>query len=322
MKKLLALNLVSMIIIMTSVNVTYATELCESEKEYIVSSKYKRTLTTIDDVDELMDEVTQATICNNEKLVKELENELDEIGVQEVSLKDICNLINEDVPITCSQNNIVYNTVTSAMPVNGKSVKFMRVYARPQLGAEMYYTGSASKNIAVNDMPTGIRFLKVWGEYAIGKIKKFSIGEIFSVYAALRDSISTLTPTSNITRVNTDYVYTCVENTVFLYYYNETTGMWIHMGNSSNLGYAVTAIAKSIDINGNNALPKHKSIDYSGNIKAENYNSAYYMYTHRPNSELLLETQFEDFDISGAAGDNNPYVKLKLWRPQIPASCL
>lgn len=67
-EKLLALILVSMIIIMTSVNVTYATELCESEKEYIVSSKYKRTLTTIDDVDELMDEVTQATICNNENL--------------------------------------------------------------------------------------------------------------------------------------------------------------------------------------------------------------------------------------------------------------
>ena len=88
-----------------------------------------------------------------------------------------------------------------------------------------------------------IDFIRILGEFALGFT---DFGTIISVYNALKDCITTLKPSSNITRINADYVYTCAENTVFIYYYNERIGTWTQIANSSNLAYSVTAIVKNV----------------------------------------------------------------------------
>lgn len=79
--------------------------------------------------------------------------------------------------------------------------------------------------------------------------------------------------------------------------------------------------SKNVYVNGNNTLPKHTSIDYNGSLKHDKYNVAVYLYRNRFDSDILTRTQFETFDITGVSGSQNPYVKLPMLQPEIPALC-
>lgn len=62
-------------------------------------------------------------------------------------------------------------------------------------------------------------------------------------------------------------------------------------------------------------------IDYNGSLKHDKYNVAVYLYRNRFDSDILTRTQFETFDITGVSGSQNPYVKLPMLQPEIPALC-
>ncbi len=327
MKKIITIFLSTLIVILPLLNtVVKASETDAITNtngiEYILSENGKRSLYTINDVDSVMDELNQAIISKDEIRIKELEQELSDMSVDEISYKDMLELTGNDIPnqksIVMNQDNIIFNKVQASMSVDGESVKFMRIYARPQPGAYMYHEGVASKNITTNHTAQAIDFIRILGEFALGFT---DFGTIISVYNALKDCITTLKPSSNITRINADYVYTCAENTVFIYYYNERIGTWTQIANSSNLAYSVTAIVKNVYVNGNNTLPKHTSIDYNGSLKHDKYNVAVYLYRNRFDSDILTRTQFETFDITGVSGSQNPYVKLPMLQPEIPALC-
>lgn len=252
MKKIITIFLSTLIVILPLLNtVVKASETDAITNtngiEYILSENGKRSLYTINDVDSVIDELNQATISKDEIRIKELEQELSDMSVDEISYKDMLELTGNDIPnqksIVMNQDNIIFNKVQASMSVDGESVKFMRIYARPQPGAYMYHEGVASKNITTNHTAQAIDFIRILGEFALGFT---DFGTIISVYNALKDCITTLKPSSNITRINADYVYTCAENTVFIYYYNERIGTWTQIANSSNLAYSVTAIVKNV----------------------------------------------------------------------------
>lgn len=302
----------------------------KSQQEYVIQPDTKEnaikknsTPVTIDDVDILMEKQTQAIIAGDSKLAEKISDELDSIGVKKVSFEEILALTDgektydTDIEIK-AQSDITFRTAYSYITVSGSRVDIMRVYATPKPGAYMYHEGIVDKDVSKSGTATALELIRIWGEYGAGFTR---IGNVVSVYTGLRDSISTLQPTSPITRVRADYNFTCAENTVFLYYWNDFMQNWSHMGNSSYLGYGVTNTTKTCYISGYNALPQHKSTDYNNSLYSANYNDAYYMYTNRGPGEVLTDSQFKEFDIAGVSGKGSPYVQLSLLQPHIPALC-
>lgn len=266
-----------------------------------------------------------ARLNDDTKLEESITSELKAIGVNEVTIDEVNQLTGEgssfdtkEIVSPLAQSDITFSTAYSNITVNGSTIEIMRIYATPKTTAYMYHEGIVDRDVTKSGTASTLQVLKVLGEFGVGLTK---VGTVVTVYTAVKDVIATIQSSSPITRVRAQYNFTCAENTVFLYYYNNSSRNWVHMGNSSSLGYAITNTVKSCYISGTNALPRHTSKDYNGLLKATNYNDAYYMYTNRIPGDVLTASQFKKFNISGVSGTSSPYVALSLLRPIIPAHC-
>ncbi len=274
---------------------------------------------TIADVDALLEQYSEANLTSNVELKEKIDEQLTDMGVEKISLDEIQKLtgeISKPYAVT-SQSNIEFRTAYSSIVSNGKTVQIMRIYAIPSEGSDMFHYGVVEKDATKSGLAKTLKLVNIWGNYAAGFTKA---GPAVSLYDALHNTITTLTQNSQITRVRASYDFTCIENTVFLYFKN-TSGNWTQMGISSSLGYSVTAIAKSVYINNNNALPKHTSRDYTGTLQSSRYNDASYMYNNYAAGNVNTESQFTKFHIAGVTGNSSDYVAEAMLCPNIPATC-
>ena len=131
MKKIITIFLSTLIVILPLLNtVVKASETDAITNtngiEYILSENGKRSLYTINDVDSVMDELNQATISKDEIRIKELEQELSDMSVDEISYKDMLELTGNDIPnqksIVMNQDNIIFNKVQASMSVDGAKI--------------------------------------------------------------------------------------------------------------------------------------------------------------------------------------------------------
>lgn len=294
-----------------------------TDEEYVISSSDSKVRSTvsISDVDELMKEYSNAVVSEDMDAVTRLDQELYEMGVRDVSFSDIIQMTGDaDTPMTlAASDNITFKTAYSEIIVNGETKEIMRIYATPTKGCEMYHRGTAEgSTVVVNTAANALHVCKVWGLWALGNVKKY--GPVISFFAAFYDSISGLEKDTNVHSMDANYIYTCAENTVFLYFKN-SIGTWTHIGTSNYLAYAVTYVLDSYVIDGVITRPSQISHDYSGNLSVSGYNDASAIYKQWLSGGPYTSLQFRTFDIGQAANVNVSIVTLNLLCPLLPGNC-
>lgn len=322
MKKIIAVLLVMVVSISIFAMPTSATtaDTVGTEDEYVRTNS--RSMVTVADVDELIGELTYAILTGNTAEEAEIRSQMQSFGVNAVSAYEVNTLLGgnaNDISPLFSQDDIEFNTVYSDIIINGEEIQIMRIYATPQEGSSMYHSGVTDASYTPGIKAGAINALKTWGEFVIGNNKY--VGTYVSLYSVLKNTINGFTANSVVDKLSVKYTYDCIENVVFLYYWNKITNNWSHIGSCSRLGAWVTERIKSITVDNYAALPNGHSVDYYDDIRATNHNNATYCYkytlTYGPCLELLAKT----FSISGAAGADKSEVTLKMLRPAWPANC-
>lgn len=183
----------------------------------------------------------------------------------------------------------------------------------------MFHEGSANSNNSPNMKAGAVNALKTWGSFGVSLIPK--VGTSLSIYDALKNTISGFSANNVIKSVYIEYVYRCIENTTFLYFWNENSNNWTHMGTCSRLGTRVTSIFDDIKVENFAALPGGYSKTYTDDIYGNNYNNASYCYNYWRTYGPNYEEQSQRFSISGAAGKDKALAVEKMLMPDTPAEC-
>lgn len=227
MKKIIAVLLVMVVSISIFATPTSATtaDTVGTEDEYVRTNS--RSMVTVADVDELIGELTYAILTGNTAEEAEIRSQMQSFGVNSVSAYEVNTLLGgnaNDISPLFSQDDIEFNTVYSDIIVNGEKIQIMRIYATPQEGSSMYHSGVTDASYTPGIKAGAINALKTWGEFVIGNNKY--VGTYVSLYSVLKNTINGFTANSVVDKLSVKYTYDCIENVVFLYYWNKNTNNW------------------------------------------------------------------------------------------------
>lgn len=291
-----------------------------TENEYVENSAYGRNLVTVSDIDSLMGNLSDAILSDDTDAAENIRQELVRSGAIPTSYSEVLKLTGttDSIPYV-SDVNIEFNTVYSKMYKGGKAYDIMRIYATPERGSDMFHEGTANSNSSPNIKAGSANFVKTWGDFGTGYIPV--IGTFLSIYDALKSSISGFMPNNVVENIYVQYVYRCIENTTFLYVWNENSNNWSHMGTCSRLGTRVISIVDDITVDNFAALPGGYEKTYTSDIKGEYYNDVGYFYNYWWAYGACFEMQADKFSISGAAGENSKVAVVRMVSPTIPAVC-
>ena len=297
---------------------TQSTDTAGPDQEVVKSNN--RGVVTVADIDALMGELSSAILNDDTMREHEVRAELQAFGATPVSFNEVLELTGIDTaPTPMRSVDIDFNTVYSDIIVGGETVEIMRIYATPQSGSNMYHEGTGDSHAAPDMRAGAVNAVKTWASFGTGFIPY--VGTSLSIFDALRDTISGFTSSSIVRNVSIDYVFRCIENTTFLYFWNENSNNWSHIGTCSRLGTRVTTIIDEIKVENFAALPGGYSETYLDDIYANNYNNATYYYNYWWYEGTNFEHQADSFSISGAAGDDVEAVVERMVAPSIPALC-
>lgn len=321
-KKLTSL-IVSLSLVVSSLCVgasAVSTDTHGPEDEYVKNSSYGRSAVTVADIDSLMGDLNEAILFDDINAENEIRDELARSGAIPTTYSEVLELTGAEAAPYVSDVNIDFNTVYSEIQIDGKTVEIMRIYATPERGSDMFHEGSANKDSSPNMRAGSVNALKTWGSFGAGLIPY--VGTALSIYDALKSTITGFLPSNVVEHVYIEYVYRCIENTTFLYFWNENSGNWTHMETCSRLGTRVTTIVDEIEVENFAAIPKGYEETYIDDIYAANYNNAGYSYDYwwshaGPN----FEQQSRYFSISGAAGEDEELAVVSMVRPADPSVC-
>ena len=320
MKKFLSLILCLSVAISALCTSTSATQLDTQspENEYVKNTSYGRSAVTVADIDALMEDLNEAVLTDDIEAEKKIKEELAQSGAIPTSYSDVLKLTGVD-NIPYANVNIDFNTVYSEIYTEGKNIEIMRIYATPKRGSAMFHEGWANSQNTNTLQAGSINALKTWGEFGASYIPY--VGTALPVFDALKSTISGFKATNLVENVYIEYVYRCIENTTFLYFYNKNINTWTHIGTCSRLGTRVTSIVDKIKVKNFAALPGGYSKTYTDDIYARNYNNALNSYKYWKAYGPNFEQQAKDFSVSGAAGANKTAAVVKMLMPHIPAVC-
>lgn len=290
------------------------------EDEYVKNSSYGRNAVTVADIDSLVGDLNKAILSDDVEAENEIRDELSRSGAIPTTYSEVLELTGSEVVPYATNVNIEFNTVYSDIIVGGKTIEIMRIYATPERGSDMFHEGNANSDDSPNMKAGAVNAIKTWGSFGAGYIPV--VGTLISVYDALKDTVTGFLPNNVVEDIYIEYVYRCIENTTFLYFWNENSNNWTHMGTCSRLGARVTSIIDDITIDNFAALPGGYEETYYDDIYARNYNNAAYSYNYwwscyGPN----FEQQAPRFSISGAAGEDEEVAVVKMVMPELPGYC-
>ncbi len=291
-------------------------------QEYVIneSSPLKSQPTTIAEIDEMFRVLDNAILTNDSKKEAEISNSLEAAGVREVTLAEILAKTGvENAPVPVSSSDIVFNEVHSEITVQGKDLEIMRIYARPQYGSRMFHQGSINTD-AEPDMRAGtLNMLTTTATFAGGLIPK--AGVAVSALSALKSIFDGFTANTVIETIGADYSYECIENTVFLYFFNENNNLWTHIGTCSYLGTRL--VPQHLNIETKDEIfvdiPSDTPITpITDEIYDDNYNNAYDCYQYWTYYGPSSEHQATDWNVELLEEEE---VTIPMECPDLPGAC-
>ncbi|MCL1806567.1 MAG: hypothetical protein FWG31_02570 [Oscillospiraceae bacterium] len=198
----------------------------------------------------------------------------------------------------------------------------MRISVQPlNPNAAMWHYGSAQNLPASNFIAGTVNFVRPWAEFGVGNIPV--VGNIVSVFDALRSSVSGLTSGTRVTNMSADYVFDILENTTWLYGWSSSFGgNWEMFARTSTLSYDMTARAVSATFEGNITMPNAVNREYRGIIEHERRNDTRWLYENGWFYTANINTVAwgsRYFQFGCIVGNNDSKLRITLLSPAIPA---
>lgn len=265
-------------------------------------------------------DLDNAILTNDSEKEAEISNSLEAAGVREVTLAELLAKTGAaNTPVPVSSSDILFNEVHSEITVQGKNLEIMRIYARPQYGSRMYHQGSINTD-AEPDMRAGVlNMLTTSATFAGGTIPEAGI--VVSALSALKSIFDGFTANTVIETIGADYSYECIENTVFLYFFNENNNLWTHIGTCSYLGTRL--VPQHLNIETKDEIfvdiPSDAPIiPITNEIYDDNYNNAYDCYEYWSYYGPSSEHQATEWDVELLEEED---VTVPMECPDLPGAC-
>lgn len=234
----------------------------------------------INEIDKLIDKRTEALLTSDFKLYNKINNEVKELGVEEITLDEVVKLtesstdyrntylrsISSDPTIRYEKTNYTYSS-------GGKTYDIMKITATP-LGQEglLYKTGTTVVENSSSASANSMKFIGI-GVSSLAGVASSTISIVQTIYSAIKDFVSVLTPTSTIKNIKASYTWNTAETCSFIYIFDKSIGSY-KLGAryhkvSSGLGVSVPNLV----VNGGDSVAVVNQWNKSGIATPVNYDS-------------------------------------------------
>lgn len=219
---------------------------------------------TTDDVEDVLIERGWAVLRGDGNKVKELEDELDDMGVKDSTPAEIALFAGDTVqPMAASSSSVTYKTSTSTVTVNGSTYQVKETIALPTTDSNLFHSASVNNKTTSSSVAAGeYELFKV-----IGNVAYAQYGRFVSAYDTLKSVISGFSKTTDVYGITASYVCGALEQVRFYAYKNN--GVWTNYGSSSYVQTAFSGTIFSTNYNGgskqglNVAVSSKEDIVYS-----------------------------------------------------------
>lgn len=317
-KKFFVIGVISAIIMNQSIMPAMAS--CKTmyvEKEEISNEQED---TQISEIDDLMEKKCETLIQKDNTNYESINNELEEKGVETMSLSQIIKLTGE-VPKLDSDGNTEQNlraasaatfqTKYSTYTYKNKKYKVMRVYATPNgKTGPLYKTGNSTVKNSKSLEAIAMNLIKITSSSVAGVVNE-PIGIVQTVYGFASEISNYLSKTSVVSDIKGSYTWAAAETCVFVYFQSPTiSGAWNLKGQYSKASVAVGVSVPTLKVKGKKAIAKVLQKSYNKTVTPQNYNSTQKAFEAYKNGGTYKAIGISKVNITGVEGKKVGTIKL------------
>ena len=252
MKKSISLLLsCTMVISMVSTTAFAADSEIQNElstnQEYVIKEDGTRNgSVTMEDVNELFFELDKAVLMEDEESAAAIRKELENAGAKQVTLAEILAKTGgaNSAIAPLAADDIEFRETHTEIVVDGETLEIMHIRALPDIGSNMFH----QKQIRIDaepDMRAGaLNMFEVSATFLGGELPK--VGTVISAFTAISDIFSGFSAQEIVEVLDVSYDLDLIENTAFMYFWNENTNNWTHIGTGNYVPYRL--IPRTYDI--------------------------------------------------------------------------
>ena len=203
----------------------------DASQEYVINKDGTRNgSVTIADIDELYFELDEAVLLEDKEAEATIREELEDAGVRQVSFSEVLAKTGgaNSAISTLAASNIEFEEVTSEIRIDGKYIEIMHIYARPQRGSDMFHSYDIRIDAEPNLRAGVFNAFESTATFVGGAIPE--VGIYVSALATLNSIVGGFTAQDLVETFDADVTAQCIENTVFMYFWNKNTNNWTHIG--------------------------------------------------------------------------------------------
>lgn len=317
-KKFFVIGVISAIIMNQSIMPAMAScKTMDVEKEEISNEQED---TQISEIDDLMEKKCETLIQKDNTNYENINNELEEKGVETTSLSQIIKLTGEvpklDSDAGTEQNlraasAATFQTKYSTYTYKNKKYKVMRVYATPNgKTGPLYKTGNSTVKNSKSLEATAMEVIKIISSNAIGYVNKpLSITQ--TAYSIASEFSNYLSKTSVVNDIKGSYTWAVAETCVFVYFQSPTiSGAWNLKGQYSKASVAVGVSIPTLKAKGKKAIAKILQKSYNKTVTPQNYNSTQKAFEAYKNGGTYKAIGVSKINITGIEGKKVGTIKL------------
>lgn len=231
----------------------------------------------------LIDQSVKAIVSNDVESYEEIDQALDDMGVEKVSYEEVVQLTslcsknpNNDCISTYSANgNVTFRTQYLDYTKNGITYDMMRIYATPTNAFSSLHRCDSkvtefksTTNKATAAAVTGLNM----AISTIGGAASDTISRFLSVYDLVKGIYSACSSTSIINNVTSNSTWDVAETCSFIYFKNKSEQMWRLKGRFSQASASVNICIPQITFNGITAQSRMDVNYYYGDAVPKYYN--------------------------------------------------
>lgn len=228
----------------------------------------------------LIDLSAQSIVDGDYDTYDEINAELEEMGVQEVSYEDVVKLTAseescEGISVYSSPSNVSFRTQYLNYTKDGKTYDLMRVYATPTSAISSLHRCD-SKTMQFKSTSNKVTASAVagltMGISTLGGVASDTLSAVFSVYDLVKGIYTACSSSSILNNVMSTYVWNIAESCSFVYFKEKSDQMWHLKGRFSFASASVGVTIPSITINGTIAYSNMVQRSYGGQAVPKYYN--------------------------------------------------
>lgn len=231
-----------------------------SENRLYVYENSQPTMTTVQEINDIISESTEALVQGNMKRYAELSQELDDMGAEEISFEEVLQLIgandtsiyDQSLEALAASNSVSFRKVTTKFTQSGKTYDIMQITATPNGSGLLYNTGNTTKSQS-KPVSAGIKAVGVVAKAAAGELSK-KVNMAFTIYDVVSAVVDGIKTTSTVKDITANYTWNVGETCTFIYVYDNDLGSYRLGARYNKASFTVASSIPHITVEGLNPI--------------------------------------------------------------------